>query len=58
MTCGNAGDALYAEHIPDPVRQYRMKGFLRAIDSVTIPWQGGVPPERAYNLGTFDAVIF
>lgn len=55
VTCGNAGDANYAEHIADPVRQYRMKGFLRAIDSVTIPWQGRVPPSRAYNLGYFDA---
>ena len=55
VTCGNAGDALYAEHIPDPVRQYRMKGVLRAIDSVTVPWQGGIRPEHAYNLGYFDA---
>lgn len=55
VTAGNAGDANYAEHIADPAKQYRMKGFLRAIDSVTIPWQGGIPPDRAYNLGYFDA---
>jgi hypothetical protein len=24
------------------------------VDSVVVPWQGGIPPERAYNLGYFD----
>jgi LmbE family N-acetylglucosaminyl deacetylase len=55
VTSGNAGDANYADDYPDPAEQYRFKGFLRAVDSVTVPWQGGVPPERCYNLGYFDA---
>ena len=32
-----------------------MKGYLRAVDSVTVPWQGGIPPQRCFNLGYFDA---
>jgi hypothetical protein len=27
---------------------------LRAVDSVTVPWQGNIPPERTANLGYFD----
>ena len=55
VTSGNAGDANYADHVKDPAQQYLLKGYLRAWDSVTIPWQGGVPPTRTYNLGYFDA---
>jgi hypothetical protein len=44
VTSGNAGDANYADDYPDPAEQYLFKGFLRAVDSVTVPWQGGVPP--------------
>ena len=39
----------------DPAEHYRVKGTLRLIDSITVPWQGGVPPERCFNLGYFDA---
>jgi LmbE family N-acetylglucosaminyl deacetylase len=55
VTSGNAGDANYAAEFPDPAQQYLFKGFLRAVDSVTVPWLGGIPPDRAYNLGYFDA---
>jgi len=55
VTSGNAGDANYAAEFPDPAEQYLFKGFLRAVDSVTVPWLGGIPPERTYNLGYFDA---
>ena len=34
---------------------YGFKGHIRVIDSITVPWQGGIPPERAFNLGYFDA---
>ena len=40
---------------PDRPQQYPFKGYLRAVDSVTVPWQGGIPPERCFNLGYFDA---
>ena len=55
VTSGNAGDANYKDHFPDTAEQYLFKGYLRAVDSVTVPWQGGIPPERAFNLGYFDA---
>jgi hypothetical protein len=25
------------------------------IDSITVPWQGGIPPARTFNMGYFDA---
>ncbi|HEY7818515.1 MAG TPA: PIG-L family deacetylase [Vicinamibacteria bacterium] len=55
VTSGNAGDFNYRANVSDPAEHYKLKGYLRAVDSVTVPWQGGVPPERAYNLGYFDA---
>ena len=55
VTSGNAGDANYKDNFPDPAEHYLFKGYIRAVDSVTIPWQGGIPPERCYNLGYFDA---
>jgi LmbE family N-acetylglucosaminyl deacetylase len=55
VTSGNAGDANYAAEFPDPAEQYLFKGFLRSVDSVTVPWLGGIPPDRTYNLGYFDA---
>lgn len=55
ITAGNAGDFNYCEVVSDAAAHYRLKGQLRVIDSVTVPWQGQVPVERAYNLGYFDA---
>ncbi len=55
VTSGNAGDFNYRANVSDPAEHYRLKGYLRAVDSVTVPWQGGIPPERAFNLGYFDA---
>ena len=55
VTSGNAGDANYRDHFSDPAEQYRFKGFLRVLDSITVPWMGGIPPERCFNLGYFDA---
>jgi LmbE family N-acetylglucosaminyl deacetylase len=55
VTVGNAGDANYEAVVEDPAEHYRVKGTLRLIDSITVPWQGGVPPERCFNLGYFDA---
>jgi LmbE family N-acetylglucosaminyl deacetylase len=55
ITSGNAGDFNYRAQVSDPAEHYLLKGYLRAMDSITIPWQGGVPPERCFNLGYFDA---
>ncbi|HVN46546.1 MAG TPA: PIG-L family deacetylase [Steroidobacteraceae bacterium] len=54
VTAGNAGAMNYRAQVADPPEHYRLKGYLRAVDSVVVPWQGGIPPERAYNLGYFD----
>src|ERR1700689_4635622 len=54
VTAGNAGDMNYRASVSDPAEHYSLKGYLRAVDSVTIPWQGNIPPERTANLGYFD----
>jgi LmbE family N-acetylglucosaminyl deacetylase len=55
VTSGNAGDFNYRANVSDPAEHYLLKGYLRTVDSVTVPWQGGIPPERCFNLGYFDA---
>jgi LmbE family N-acetylglucosaminyl deacetylase len=54
VTAGNAGDMNYRASVSDPAEHYSLKGYLRAVDSVTVPWQGGIPPQRTANLGYFD----
>jgi hypothetical protein len=54
VTAGNAGDMNYRASVSDPAEHYSLKGYLRAFDSVTVPWQGNIPPERTANLGYFD----
>jgi LmbE family N-acetylglucosaminyl deacetylase len=55
VTSGNAGDFNYRAAVSDPAEHYLLKGYLRAVDSVTVPWQGEIPPDRCFNLGYFDA---
>ena len=57
VTAGNAGSATYEAVFGEnqTAEQYHFKGRIRVIDSITVPWQGGVPPDRAANLGYFDA---
>jgi LmbE family N-acetylglucosaminyl deacetylase len=55
VTAGNAGSPTYEAVFDDPGDQYLFKGRIRVIDSITIPWQGRIPPQRAFNLGYFDA---
>jgi len=54
LTAGNAGVMNYRAQVADPPEHYRLKGYLRAVDSVLVPWQGRIPPDRTYNLGYFD----
>jgi LmbE family N-acetylglucosaminyl deacetylase len=58
VTSGNAGDMNYRANVSDPAEHYLLKGYLRAVDSVTVPWQGQIPPDRTFNLGYFDARLF
>ena len=55
VTAGNAGSPTYEAVFDDPAEQYLFKGRIRVIDSITVPWQGGIPPERTFNMGYFDA---
>lgn len=57
VTSGNAGSPTYESVFGDnqAADQYHFKGRIRVIDSITVPLQGGVPPERALNMGYFDA---
>jgi len=57
VTAGNAGDMNYRASVSDPAEHYALKGYLRAVDSVTVPWQGNIPPERTANLGYFDGRV-
>ena len=58
VTAGEAGDTGGLEsHYDDAVQLYRAKGRLRVLDSLTVPRLGGVPPERALNLGYFDDTL-
>jgi LmbE family N-acetylglucosaminyl deacetylase len=55
MTSGNAGPRSYEAVFDDVAAMYHFKGRIRLIDSITVPWLGGIPPERAFNMGYFDA---
>jgi LmbE family N-acetylglucosaminyl deacetylase len=55
VTAGNAGAPTYEAVFDDHSDLYLFKGRIRLIDSITIPWQGRIPPERAFNMGYFDA---
>jgi GlcNAc-PI de-N-acetylase len=57
VTAGNAGDMNYRANVSDPAEHYSLKGYLRAVDSVTVPWQGNIPPHRTANLGYFDGQL-
>lgn len=54
VTPGNAGPRSYSAVFNDTAEMYHFKGKLRLIDSVTVPWLGGIPPERCFNLGYFN----
>jgi LmbE family N-acetylglucosaminyl deacetylase len=57
VTAGNAGAPTYEAVFDDPAEQYLFKGRLRVLDSITVPLHGGIPPERAFNMGYFDARV-
>ncbi len=55
ITTGNAGPRNYEAVFDDVPAMYHFKGRIRLIDSITVPWQGGIPPDRTFNMGYFDA---
>jgi hypothetical protein len=57
VTSGNTPDRRMSGLISSPDAQSRLKGELRAWDSVAIPGLGNVPPERSVNLGYFTLTL-
>jgi LmbE family N-acetylglucosaminyl deacetylase len=55
VTTGNAGPRSFEAVFDDDAEMYHFKGRIRLIDSITVPWQGGIPPDRTFNMGYFDA---
>jgi len=57
VTAGDAGgsnfDALWANE----GEQYRAKGRIRTLDSLTVPFLGGLKPSAVRNLGYYDATL-
>ena len=57
VTSGDAGEQGFEVIFPEPGEHYRMKGWIRTWDSITVPFFGGVLPGRARNLGYYDATL-
>jgi len=57
VTAGDAGGENFRALFPDPATQYRIKGWVRTWDSITVPFYGGIYPGRARNLGYYDATL-
>jgi LmbE family N-acetylglucosaminyl deacetylase len=57
----SAGDYLkrdeYGHLVTEAQEQRGLRGEVRAWDSVAVPRWGGVPPERAVNLGYFNGTL-
>ena len=57
VTSGDAGAQGFGVLFPEPGEHYRVKGWIRTWDSITVPFFGGVEPGRARNLGYYDATL-
>ena len=57
VVAGDGGDRIYDFLFKDDGEHYRVKGWLRTLDSITVPFIGGVPFGRARNLGYFDSTL-
>ncbi|MDX1382710.1 MAG: PIG-L family deacetylase [Thermoanaerobaculia bacterium] len=57
VTAGDAGGRNFASIYPDDGSHYRVKGWIRTWDSISVPFYGGVPPGSARNLGFYDATL-
>jgi LmbE family N-acetylglucosaminyl deacetylase len=57
VTSGDAGAQGFGVLFPEPGEHYRVKGWIRTWDSITVPFFGGVAPGRARNLGYYDATL-
>jgi LmbE family N-acetylglucosaminyl deacetylase len=57
VTSGDAGGDNFKVLFPDRPEHYRLKGWIRTWDSISVPFYGGVYPGKARNLGYYDALL-
>lgn len=57
ITAGDAGGSNFAAVWPDSGEQYRAKGRIRTLDSLTVPLLAGLRAEQIRNLGYYDATL-
>lgn len=57
VTAGDAGGRNFEALWNEPGEHYRVKGWIRTWDSISVPFFGGVMPGRARNLGYYDALL-
>jgi len=57
ITAGDSGDFQYGDIYPDEKLHYFEKGKMRVWDSITVPFFGGITPDRVLNLGYFDGTL-
>lgn len=57
VTSGDAGGENFETLFPESGAHYRVKGWIRTWDSISVPFYGGVMPGQARNLGYYDALL-
>ncbi|AOS45204.1 GlcNAc-PI de-N-acetylase [Lacunisphaera limnophila] len=57
VTSGDAGGDNFKVLFTEPAEHYRVKGWIRTWDSISVPFYGGVYPGKARNLGYYDATL-
>lgn len=55
VTSGDAGGENFETLFAEKGEHYRVKGWIRTWDSISVPFYGGVMPGKARNLGYYDA---
>lgn len=57
VTSGDAGGENFKVLFSESAEHYRVKGWIRTWDSISVPFYGGVYPGKARNLGFYDATL-
>lgn len=57
VTSGDAGGDNFRALFSESGEHYRIKGWIRTWDSISVPFYGGVYPGKARNLGYYDATL-
>jgi LmbE family N-acetylglucosaminyl deacetylase len=57
VTSGDAGGENFKALFSGPAEHFRVKGWIRTWDSISVPFYGGVYPGKARNLGYYDGIL-